>query len=137
MNIAALDGGMAFNIIPARAALTFSMRPAPGVDLAPFLTGARRGPHRRGAAGLWIGSPSRPIPHSRPATFIASCRSSATERKARWTLPFGTEAGQFVEQGIDAVVLGPGRMEQAHKADEYVDLDELEEAVRVFLQVIR
>jgi acetylornithine deacetylase/succinyl-diaminopimelate desuccinylase-like protein len=28
-------------------------------------------------------------------------------------------------------------VEQAHKADEYVDLDELEEAVRIFLQVIR
>jgi acetylornithine deacetylase len=52
-------------------------------------------------------------------------------------LPFGTEAGQFVEQGIDAVVFGPGHVEQAHKADEYVDLDELEEAVRVFSQVIR
>jgi len=27
--------------------------------------------------------------------------------------------------------------EQAHKADEYVDLDEVEQAVRVFSQVIR
>jgi acetylornithine deacetylase len=51
-------------------------------------------------------------------------------------LPFGTEAGQFVEKGIDAVVFGPGHIEQAHKANEYVELDELEDAVRMFLQVM-
>jgi acetylornithine deacetylase len=51
-------------------------------------------------------------------------------------LPFGTEAGQFVEQGIDAVVLGPGQIEQAHKADEFVALDELVQAVRIFERVM-
>jgi acetylornithine deacetylase len=137
MNIAALDGGMAFNMIPARAALTFSMRPAPGVELGTILEQAR-GAIRSATAPLtmdWEDIATNPAFETRDlSSFVPLFGDRA---KSPVTLPFGTEAGQFIDQGIDAVVLGPGRVEQAHKADEYVDLDELEEAVRIFVQVIR
>src|ERR1017187_1519867 len=137
MNIAALDGGMAFNIIPARSTLTFSMRLAPGVGLEGILDQARDAV-RIAATPLateWEMVASNPAFETRDvAGFVPLLGDRA---RSPVHLPFGTEAGQFVEKGIDAVVLGPGRIEQAHKADEYVALDELEEAVRVFLQVIR
>ena len=38
---------------------------------------------------------------------------------------FGTEAGQFQEHGIPTVVCGPGSIEQAHKPDEFVTLEQL------------
>ncbi len=38
---------------------------------------------------------------------------------------FGTEAGLFKGAGIPTVVCGPGSIEQAHQADEYVSLDQL------------
>jgi len=38
---------------------------------------------------------------------------------------YGTEAGQFANAGIDAVVCGPGDIAQAHAADEYVELDQI------------
>jgi acetylornithine deacetylase len=38
---------------------------------------------------------------------------------------FGTEAGLFDEAGIPSVVIGPGSIEQAHKADEFIALAEL------------
>jgi acetylornithine deacetylase len=38
---------------------------------------------------------------------------------------FSTEAGMFQEMGIDTVVCGPGSIEQAHKPDEFVELDQL------------
>lgn len=38
---------------------------------------------------------------------------------------YGTEAGQFADAGIDAVVCGPGDIAQAHAADEYVALDQI------------
>ncbi len=38
---------------------------------------------------------------------------------------FGTEAGIFQAMGMDVVVCGPGSIEQAHKADEFVALDQL------------
>ena len=42
---------------------------------------------------------------------------------------FGTEAGLYQEVGISAVICGPGSIEQAHKADEYVSLAQLQACV--------
>ena len=38
---------------------------------------------------------------------------------------FGTEAGLFNNAGIPTVVCGPGHIEQAHKPDEFISLDQL------------
>jgi len=38
---------------------------------------------------------------------------------------FGTEAGLFQRAGIPTVVCGPGFIDQAHQADEYVSLQQL------------
>lgn len=46
------------------------------------------------------------------------------------------EAGFFLERGIPALVLGPGRLEQAHNTDEYIEVDQLAEGARVYLGVI-
>ena len=40
-------------------------------------------------------------------------------------VPFGTEAGLFQEMGMDVVVCGPGSIAQAHKADEFIRVDQL------------
>jgi acetylornithine deacetylase len=39
---------------------------------------------------------------------------------------FGTEAGGFAADGIPCVVVGPGSIDQAHKADEFIAVAELE-----------
>jgi acetylornithine deacetylase len=41
------------------------------------------------------------------------------------TVAFGTEAGQFAAAGMSAVVLGPGSMDQGHKANEFVTTQQL------------
>ena len=38
---------------------------------------------------------------------------------------YGTEAGVFQDYGVPTVVIGPGSIQQAHKADEYVSLEQL------------
>jgi acetylornithine deacetylase len=38
---------------------------------------------------------------------------------------FGTEAGLFNRAGIPTVVCGPGFIDQAHKPDEFISLDQL------------
>jgi acetylornithine deacetylase len=49
---------------------------------------------------------------------------------------FGTEAGFFQAAGIPTVVCGPGFIDQAHQADEYVGLDQLA-ACEAFLRQLR
>ena len=41
-------------------------------------------------------------------------------------LAFGTEAGGYAADGIPSVVVGPGSIDQAHKADEFIAVSELE-----------
>jgi acetylornithine deacetylase len=38
---------------------------------------------------------------------------------------YGTEASLFQVAGMPAVVCGPGSIEQAHKPNEYVSLDQI------------
>ena len=45
------------------------------------------------------------------------------------TVPFGTEAGLFQNMGIHTVVCGPGSIDQAHKPDEFVSLDQLSQCL--------
>jgi acetylornithine deacetylase len=40
-------------------------------------------------------------------------------------LSFGTEAGLFSALGIPTVIVGPGEIEQAHKPNEFVALEQI------------
>ena len=51
--------------------------------------------------------------------------ASLTGDNSREVVSFGTEAGLFQEIGISTVVCGPGSIEQAHKVDEFIELNEL------------
>ncbi len=55
--------------------------------------------------------------------------SNITGDNSREVVSFGTEAGLFQEIGISTVVCGPGSIEQAHKIDEFIKLDEIEKCI--------
>lgn len=50
---------------------------------------------------------------------------------------FGTEAGLFQQIGIPAVVCGPGSIEQAHKPDEFVEIDQLDQCLGMLERLSR
>ena len=56
--------------------------------------------------------------------------SNITGDNSREVVSFGTEAGLFQEIGISTVVCGPGSIEQAHKIDEFIKLDEIEKCIK-------
>jgi len=137
LNVAALDGGIAFNVVPTRATLTFSVRQPPGERVEDLLSEAERrvraatSPHAI-AWAVTISSPSlqpRDIAGFEP---LLGARMSDTLDLGYWT-----EASRLSERGIDAVVFGPGDIAQAHAADEYVDIAELEAAQAAFAHVLR
>ncbi len=57
--------------------------------------------------------------------------SNITGDNSREVVSFGTEAGLFQEIGISTVVCGPGSIEQAHKVDEFIKLDELKKCLNL------
>ena len=62
--------------------------------------------------------------------------SSITGDNSREVVSFGTEAGLFQEIGISTVVCGPGSIEQAHKIDEFIELNEIKKCL-YFLEGIK
>ena len=56
--------------------------------------------------------------------------SNITGDNSREVVSFGTEAGLFQEIGISTVVCGPGSIEQAHKIDEFIKLEELQKCLK-------
>ena len=50
---------------------------------------------------------------------------------------FGTEAGLFQQMGMAVAVCGPGSIEQAHKPDEFVSLDQLRACLDMLTRLCR
>tara|TARA_B100001173_G_scaffold308160_1_gene317937 strand:- start:765 stop:1952 length:1188 start_codon:yes stop_codon:yes gene_type:complete len=62
--------------------------------------------------------------------------SNITGDNSREVVSFGTEAGLFQEVGISTVVCGPGSIQQAHKIDEFIELNELKRCLK-FLEGVK
>jgi acetylornithine deacetylase len=136
LNVAALEGGLAFNVVPTRATLLLSVRPAPGTRVADVLAEAERRVRAATAPHpvVWnVVADSPPFATRDLAGFEPLLGARA---RAPIDLAFWTEAARLSERGIDAVVFGPGRIEQAHAADEHVEIAELEAARAAFEELL-
>ncbi|RMV43173.1 Acetylornithine deacetylase [Pseudomonas syringae pv. helianthi] len=56
--------------------------------------------------------------------------------RAFGTVAFGTEGGLFDQSGIPAVVCGPGSMEQGHKPDEFISVEQLDSCDQMLKRVL-
>ena len=50
-------------------------------------------------------------------------------------VPYGTDASTLAAGGIPSVVFGPGDIAKAHTADEWVPLDEVEQASEILYRL--
>ena len=139
VNVGALNGGVAHNVIASKARVDWEMRPVQTSD-ADFIKSALRGfcqsellPQMQAVypeASIeleTIGEVAGLIPtEDNEARRIVSKLTGANGADL---VAFGTEAGIFQALGTDVVVCGPGSIEQAHKADEYLSLDQLSQCL--------
>jgi acetylornithine deacetylase len=122
MNVAKLDGGIAFNVIPSEARLTVSVRPPPGSDVE------RVRDELFALAGAVV-------PRARLATRSRDAFPAALGEPV--DLAFWTEAALWSEIGIDCVVWGPGDIGHAHAPNEFVPIVELERARDILIDIVK
>ncbi|HTL36715.1 MAG TPA: M20/M25/M40 family metallo-hydrolase [Kofleriaceae bacterium] len=127
LNIAAMHGGVAFNVIPQRGQLEWSLRPYPGFDRAVWDADVARAMREADPNIVLAGS----VDH---APFACDKLADAVRPFVHkvGALDFWTEAALYEEHGIDAIVVGPGDIGHAHAADEYVTLEDLDWAVELY-----
>jgi len=135
VHIGSLHGGSALNLVPDRAVIEFEIRYLPDTDVAALLRRIEAGIDdqrarlRRSAPEADITSedmasyPGLATAGDEPALAIVAEITHSEAR--RETVSFGTEAGLYSAAGIPTIVCGPGNMARAHKANEWIGLDEL------------
>ena len=142
INVGKIAGGQAMNIVAGQCTIEWEFRPLPSTD-ADALGARIRGfvenelrpalKRKHKAADVEIvqlaGGPGlAPEPNS----IAEALARRLTGSNRSGTVAYGTEGGHFQRAGISAVVCGPGDIEQAHKPDEFVALDQLAQCA-VFL----
>nr|WP_196780516.1 acetylornithine deacetylase [Roseovarius gahaiensis] len=139
INTGSLIGGVAHNVIASIAKLEWEMRPVQTAD-AQFV----KDELSRYCAEELLPAMRSISPDAEITTEVigeVDGLEPADENEAKQIMmeltgantadvvPFGTEAGIFQQYGMSAVVCGPGSIDQAHKPDEYVSLDQLQQCV--------
>ncbi len=135
VSVTELAGGLARNIIPDACALYVGRRTAPGEDIDQVraalckLIDDSAAPLSTTIESLYgDGSPGfYQDPDSALVTVLAQLADSAPT-----TAEYGSNALRYGEVTDELVVFGPGSIDQAHQAVEWVDIDQLERVVDIY-----
>ncbi|KEJ97150.1 acetylornithine deacetylase [Pseudosulfitobacter pseudonitzschiae] len=135
INIGRVSGGVAHNVIAGKAEVDWEMRPVVQDDarfvqqsIAAFVEDEMlpmmraiypQADIRTETIGEVAGL--EPMEVNTARDLLASLLGTNSAE----LVPFGTEAGLFQEMGMDVVVCGPGHIAQAHKPDEFVEIDQM------------
>ena len=139
VNVGALVGGVAHNVIAPSAQVDWEMRPVqPGdaefvkeslrhyceTELLPRMQAVHPGAYiTTDVIGEVVGL--IPTTENEARRIVAEL----TGANSSDVVAFGTEAGLFQALGTDVVVCGPGSIEQAHKADEFIAVEQLSQCI--------
>lgn len=141
LNLGCIHGGDNPNRICPHCELQFDLRPLPGMvmdelrqqireRLAPL---APRFGVSIAVDPLFAGTPSMETPADSP---LVQAVERLTGHRAE-AAAFGTEGPFFRQLGMDALIFGPGAIEQAHQPDEFIRLDSIKPTVEVLKGLIR
>ena len=139
LHVGTIEGGNARNILAQLCAFGWEFRGLPGADqrralrrldafadqvVRPKLT--RYAKDARIETHSEVEVPGLAADPGSPAEVLAKrlMRSNTTA-----TVAFATEAGQFQKAGISTIVCGPGSIKQAHQADEFIELAQIDECI--------
>ncbi len=136
INTGSIIGGTAHNVIPETAAVEWEFRPVQANDFD-FV----KSEIEAYAKNVLLPAMQAVYPDASISTEVmgeVAGLESVNQNEARDivmeltgediadVVSFGTEAGIFSTLGMSAVVCGPGSIEQAHKPDEFLALDQLD-----------
>lgn len=145
MSVGLISGGISVNTVPDRCTIEIDRRVLPVEDAQAAFDHCVQ--HL--AANV---RPLTPIVHETPFMLTRGLADGANSDLAarlseiirrhggpgeRIGVPFGTDAPHFAATGCPTVVFGPGSIAQAHTADEWLDLGQLEAAAEILYEFVR
>lgn len=143
-----IEGGEGFNTVPASCRLKFDRRTLPdetgsdawreiAAEVDRFAAGVDQG------ATIITHPPfidSASMEVAPDAAIVAAARASCRAEElpdAVLGVPFGSDASKMTRAGIPTIIFGPGHIDQAHTADEFVIVAEVARAARMLTDMAR
>lgn len=129
-----IEAGVQSNVVPDVAKLTVDSRTTPEFDnerMIQHLTDAARS---EGGAFEVYSSRFLPV-HTADDSSVVRAALAATEREAPTVFP--SVCDLFWVSHVPAIVMGPGKPERSHQADEFVRIPEVLEGIEIYAQTAR
>jgi acetylornithine deacetylase len=136
LSVGVIQGGTQINIVPEHCVIEVDRRLIPGEDPQTVF---------EQYAGDLEAECERPMlsefpldtPCDAPIALLASrVLSGIGLDGAPFGVPYGSDASKFMRAGIPSIVLGPGSIDQAHTADEWVEVRQVERALAVYRRIM-
>lgn len=140
LNVGVINGGSAVNIIPDEAFILVGLRPLPNYPIQEIISrinlvthsvskesGAQVSLESGDLAPAMITKANTKLeqillPHAKPSKIIAAA--------------FTTDAGNLNQEGIECLIFGPGSINIAHQANEFINKEALEQATEKIPQIV-
>ncbi len=130
-----ISGGTQLNIVPGHCGFQFEFRNLPADDPQAMLAEVQSYARDEIEPSMqaidpdsgfsWSQKSSVPGLDLDPGAEVVTLAKTLSGSNDTGKVAFGTEAGLFQQDGIPAVICGPGSIAQAHKPDEYCALEQL------------
>ena len=145
MQTGTIKGGLASNIVPKDCEFQFESRTIPGASAdrlyqeiqdfaATLLPEMRR--IEPNAAIVFEAVASAPGMNMKESDDIVKLAAALSRNKPNGAVSYGTEGGLFQQAGIPTVICGPGDIEQAHRPNEFVSLEQIAQCEAFMLRLI-
>ncbi len=142
-----IHGGTVNNIIPAQCRFDFEIRNLPDQPTLPLFRQIERYVEKQLLPRMHAVSTQTGVDWHTLAKYpgmntaaddslISAVSALLNTPEKPGKVSYGTEGGHFQTAGIPTVICGPGSIEQAHKPDEYIDLDQLTRGERFLSALI-
>ncbi len=140
LNLGHIHGGDSANRICGECALDIDLRPLPGMDISElryFIEKRLQSSLQDTEFELNL----KPLFQGIPALETdANCKIVSTAEslsgQTAESVAFATEGPYLQQLGMDVLIMGPGRIDQAHQANEFIEISELKPTLEFLQQLI-
>jgi acetylornithine deacetylase len=141
LSVGRIDGGVSVNTVPDGCVIEIDRRLLPGED--PQAAWRDFDDYVKARVSMpfvndpvWMACPA--LDSSRSAAIrnrLGGAIDAVVGRHEVLAVPFGTDGSTIAEAGIPAVVFGPGDIAQAHTKDEWVELNQIDQAAEILYRL--
>ena len=147
INIGTILGGLALNIIPKKCSLEFEIRDLPILNSDTIIKEIKEYLHGKLEKEMkkenkkcsidFVVTNNFPPLKTDLKNDIVNKSLHFLNSNSTGAVSFGTEAGVFNSVGIKTIVCGPGRIDEAHKPNEFISISQINKCKRFLEKIIQ